>query len=243
MAELFTVCLSNGAKYPYRLVHSNRAKYIRIKLSQQGDLSVTVPSFTHTQSAHKFVQSKVNWIEKNLSKIKPQAPKALPRSLDLKLLNEEWSILYTEIKTHDNALLKCDEREGQTLELKGNQAQIKDIDHISDILNQWCRKKAKTIFNKMLQELAEIHGFHYHRLSIRTQKTRWGSCSSQKNINLNSKLLFMPEEVVKYVIIHELCHTVEMNHSSRFWTLVEECDQNYQRHKDQLRYLGATITI
>ena len=95
----------------------------------------------------------------------------------------------------------------------------------------------------MLQELAELHGFHYQRLSIRAQKTRWGSCSHQKNINLNCKLLFMPEEVVKYVMIHELCHTIEMNHSSRFWALVNDCDPSYKKHKQQLKDLSREVVL
>jgi predicted metal-dependent hydrolase len=94
-----------------------------------------------------------------------------------------------------------------------------------------------------MEALAEEHGFHFNRLSFRSQKTRWGSCSGNKNISLNSKLLFMSEAVVKYVMIHELCHTVEMNHSSRFWSLVEDCDPEYRHHKKQLKEYGKLVLI
>jgi len=129
------------------------------------------------------------------------------------------------------------------IKIKGNKEELKDLSLVTKLLNQWCRKKAAIIFKNMLENLAEIHGFHYHRLTIRAQKTRWGSCSSKKNINLNCKLLFMPKEVVEYVMIHELCHTVEMNHSSAFWALVEDCDPKYHENKHQLRVLGQRIPI
>jgi len=177
MAEVFHLQLSDGQKYPYKIVLSKRAKYIRIKLTQQGDLSVTIPVLTKIKLGHEFVE------------------------------------------------------------------QINDQRIINRTLNHWCKQKAKSIFNNKLQQLAELHGFHYQRLSIRAQKTRWGSCSHKKNINLNCKLLFMPEEVVRYVMIHELCHTIEMNHSNRFWALVEECDPMYKTHKKTLKTIGKSIVI
>lgn len=247
MAEVFTLKLSNGLKYPYRVNLSKRAKYIRIKLSRQGDLSVTLPSFTNINLAHEFIRSKKIWIEKNLLKVSVSETEVLPETLHLRLLNEYWKVLYTDISKdllsiESNATnLTLIEKTGNILELKGNTKQINDSLLVPKILNQWCRMKAKVIFNTMLQELAELHGFHFKRLSIRAQKTRWGSCSSEKNINLNCKLLFMPEEVVKYVMIHELCHTIEMNHSSRFWSLVADCDPAYQNHKKLLKKLSKEI--
>jgi len=243
MADVFTLNLSNKQQYPYQVVHSKRAKYIRIKLSQQGDLSVTLPAFTKISLAHEFIFSKRIWIEKNLSKVTVQAKNVLPEALHLRLLEETWTVLYTEVHGSFITDMKVKEQQNHIIEVRGNAKQINDSVLVAKRLNQWCKKKAQKIFNTMLQELAELHGFHYQRLSIRAQKTRWGSCSHQKNINLNCKLLFMPEEVVKYVIIHELCHTIEMNHSSRFWTLVEECDPQYKSHKNQLKNLGKTVVI
>lgn len=243
MANVFNLSLSDGQQYPYQIVHSKRAKYIRIKLSQQGDLSVTLPTFTKIDLAHDFIRSKKTWIEKNLLKVTVQATNVLPQTLNLRLIEESWNVLYTEIQEFSKTDLKLKEQPEYTLELKGSSGNLSNSIIVSKNLNQWCRKKAQKVFNTMLQEVAELHGFHYQRLSIRAQKTRWGSCSHQKNINLNCKLLFMPEEVVKYVMIHELCHTIEMNHSSRFWGLVEDCDPHYQSHKRELKSLGKEIAL
>ena len=247
MDDVYTLPLSNGSQYPYRIIHSKRAKYIRIKLSQQGDLSVTIPYATAVKHAHEFVFSKIVWIEKNLAKANFQAEKKLPTTLDLKLLNESWSILYTESDRQNanafSGLLKLQEKQNLQLEIQGPQKQLNYPVVVAKTLNHWCKKKAKAVFNIMLQELAELHGFHYQRLSIRSQKTRWGSCSHKKNINLNCKLLFMPEAVTRYVMIHELCHTIEMNHSKRFWALVEDCDPQFRMHKKELKELGKGIAI
>jgi predicted metal-dependent hydrolase len=74
----------------------------------------------------------------------------------------------------------------------------------------------------------------YNRVSIRGQKTRWGSCSSDKNINLNYKLLFLEPEFVKYIIIHELCHTIHLNHSREFWQLVGDFYPDYRDIRKQI---------
>jgi len=243
MADIFTLNLSNGLQYPYQIVYSKRAKYIRIKLSQQGDLSVTLPSFTKVRMAHEFIYSKRIWIEKNLSKVTVKTTNILPETLDLRLIEESWEVFYTEIQESSSTNLELKEQQDRIIKVQGNAKQINDSVLVAKRLNQWCRKKAQNTFNTMLQEQAELYGFHYQRLSIRAQKTRWGSCSHQKNINLNCKLLFMPEDVVKYVMIHELCHTIEMNHSSRFWALVEECDPHYQTHKRELKRLGKEIAL
>lgn len=243
MAETFYLQLLTGLQYPYKVIASNRAKYIRIKLTQFGELSVTMPVSSKISYAHDFIYSKKSWIEKNLAKVKNPKDKIIPRSLDLKLLNETWSIQYFDTQNVETRIPKLIEQKDSILEIQGSHEQLNDFDIISKVLNNWCKKKAKPIFNSMLQQIAEIHGFHYHRLSIRSQKTRWGSCSNQKNINLNCKLLFMPEDVVRYVMIHELCHTIEMNHSNRFWALVEDCDANYRQHKRTLKSIGHTIVI
>ena len=95
----------------------------------------------------------------------------------------------------------------------------------------------------MLEDLAEKHGFHYKKLSIRSQKTRWGSCSSSKNISLNSKLLLFSRDIVQYVMIHELCHTIQMNHSSSFWKLVEDCDPNFKNNRKELKQQEKLIFL
>ena len=81
------------------------------------------------------------------------------------------------------------------------------------------------------------------RISIRAQKTRWGSCSSKGTLSFNWKLLLAPQEVIDYVVIHELCHLCEMNHSDRFWALVESIQPDYKLHRKWLKDNGHTLEL
>jgi hypothetical protein len=97
------------------------------------------------------------------------------------------------------------------------------------------RKEAKKILPQRLQEIAQKHGFNYKRLAIRNARTRWGSCSYANNINLNMHLIKLDGNLIDYVILHELCHTIEKNHSARFWALVEKHMPDYKERRKKLK--------
>jgi len=97
------------------------------------------------------------------------------------------------------------------------------------------RAKAKRRLTGRLKQLAEQHGFTYNRVSIRNQKTRWGSCSHQNNINLNMKLVKLPDELADYVILHELVHTRFKNHSSDFWAEMDRLVGDGKKERSRLR--------
>ena len=82
---------------------------------------------------------------------------------------------------------------------------------------------AGVILPPRLEALAKKHGFRYSRCTVRDVQSRWGSCTSHGSINLNIRLSMLPDRLIDYVLLHELCHTVEMNHSERFWALMDKC--------------------
>jgi predicted metal-dependent hydrolase len=88
-------------------------------------------------------------------------------------------------------------------------------------INAAIRHRAKELLPQRLKTLAAEHGFTYNRCTVRDVHSRWGSCTSEGNISLNSKLVTLPDRLIDYVLLHELCHTVEMNHSDRFWALMD----------------------
>ncbi|RZD33481.1 MAG: hypothetical protein CXT75_11675 [Methanobacteriota archaeon] len=101
--------------------------------------------------------------------------------------------------------------------IKKNKAKIKLQAQKKDELPEIDRKVARKVLCRRIGELAQLHNFVYNRISIRKQKTRWGSCSSKDNINLNMNLLHLPPELMDYVLLHELVHTKVKNHSKDFW--------------------------
>ena len=103
------------------------------------------------------------------------------------------------------------------------------------------RKQARQYIPSRVAMYAETLGVHYGRITIRHQRTRWGSCSTKGNLNFNCLLMLTPPEVIDYVIVHELCHRKEMNHSVRFWALVASILPHYEEQKRWLRAHGGVL--
>jgi len=99
------------------------------------------------------------------------------------------------------------------------------------------KESARALVLRDLPELNRAYGFTYHTISIRNQRSRWGSCSARGNLNFNYKILFLPPHLARYLMVHELCHLGECNHSQKFWDLVSRTIPNYQDvHKELQRY-------
>jgi predicted metal-dependent hydrolase len=95
--------------------------------------------------------------------------------------------------------------------------------------------QARTLIEEKISYFNQFYQFEYKRIAIRNQKTRWGSCSSKKNINFNYKIIFLSDELQNYIVVHELCHLKELNHSKRFWALVEQSIPNHAVLRSQLK--------
>lgn len=97
------------------------------------------------------------------------------------------------------------------------------------------RAAAQAFVLKRLPELNQVYGFNYQRVTIKNQATRWGSCSKHGNLNFHYKVVLLPSILADYVLVHELCHLQELNHSVKFWNLVARTLPNYKLLKQQLR--------
>ena len=103
------------------------------------------------------------------------------------------------------------------------------------------RKQAKTYLPRRIDFLAEKYGFSFEKLRFSHTGTRWGSCSSSGTISLNIALMNLPHHLIDYVIIHELCHTRQMNHSSKFWQEVEKYCPNYKKYVQEIKQFSPSI--
>lgn len=97
------------------------------------------------------------------------------------------------------------------------------------------KEKARIIAIERLEYFSQFYSFQYKRLSIRDQKTRWGSCSGSGGLNFNYRLVFLPPELQDYLVVHELCHLKEMNHSTKFWSLVAQQIPDFRKRRKALR--------
>jgi predicted metal-dependent hydrolase len=110
-----------------------------------------------------------------------------------------------------------------------------------EALEKWYRAEAKKHFTRRVAELAALYGFTYNKITIRAARTRWGSCSAKKNLSFNWRLMKAPEFVIDYLILHELAHTVVLNHSRKFWQLVATVCPHYEEAKAWLKKNGSRL--
>ena len=129
-------------------------------------------------------------------------------------------------------------------------AEINDAESVESATNQQLirskilvalRKEAKSYLPRRLSFLAKEHGFSFARSKITHSSSRWGSCSSSGTISLNIGMMNLPFELIDYVIIHELCHTRHMNHSTKFWDEVYKFDPQYKMHRNELKKYSPHI--
>lgn len=97
------------------------------------------------------------------------------------------------------------------------------------------KAEALAMVRERVKHLNEIYGFEIGKIAVRNQRTRWGSCSGKKNLNFNYKLLYLPPELCDYIVVHELCHLKEMNHSARFWAQVARAVPDHKERRRAIR--------
>lgn len=153
----------------------------------------------------------------------------LPAQIALPAVGEVWQLAYLPTAAASVTLRHAG---NGTLRISGA---IHQHALCHTALQRWLQRHAKAHLGEWLQRLAADTGLRYTGCCVKGQRSRWGSCSSRGNINLNYKLMLLPPEWVRYVLIHELCHTVEMNHSKRFWAQVTRFEPGYKAIHAQMR--------
>lgn len=123
------------------------------------------------------------------------------------------------------------------------QQQLSQVEPLNKEEIQELANQALEVIPKRVTYFAEIVGVTYGRITIRNQKSKWGSCSSKGNLNFNCLLMLAPTDVLDYVVVHELCHRKEMNHSSQFWTEVRKVLPDYEKQKLWLKEHGDEIMM
>ncbi len=220
----------------YTVRISRRAKYVRLCLTLQQGLVVVVPRGFDTRRIPAIIRDKKRWIERATAHLHTQRevlaasyPETLPKQIELRALDEEWQVRYRadpqineDHASYRDFLLHIDSDPADLASCKG-------------VLRKWLQERARTRLIPMLRQLSLACNLPYAQASVRGQSTVWASCSAGKNISLNYKLLFLPRELVRYVFVHELCHTRQLNHSQRFWALVQSLEPDYQQIEKELR--------
>ena len=157
-------------------------------------------------------------------------------------INAGAHIPTTEIETFVQKKSAWIDKQWQKYELALNEegylylGELKELDFFQDKnLEKFYREETERIVEGLLEIHNKDNEYNINKIFIKGQKTRWGSCSSAGNLNFNWRLAMAPTEVIEYVVIHELCHRIEMNHSKEFWRLVQEKCPQFRKHKAWLK--------
>jgi len=222
--------LPTGLQYQIR--ESTRAKRVSIKVSHWGEVEVVVPQGFSQRRIPEILHQRQEWIAKTVQRIRsqrlssPHAGDVLPAQIELRSIGETWTVTYCQTtEPQIEAQIEVTVTGSHQLTLRG---QVGDVAACRQALRRWLSHKAQLHFTPWLQQVSQAIDLAYSRVAVRGQKTRWASCSNRKTISLNYKLLFLPAPLVRYIFVHELCHTVHLNHSPQFWALVAAKEPAYQ---------------
>ena len=211
-------------------VRVRRARRYILRVRPDGTLRVTVPRGGSRREAEQFVHKHQRWITRERDRVRTEhAPR-------------EWSNGSEILLRGDTVRITVEPRDGATTVRYGERAlDIEPAQSIRPAVEDDLKELAKSELIHRLYELASEHDLQPGAVSIRNQRSRWGSCARNGNIALNFRLVQMPADVRDYVLLHELMHIRQQNHSRRFWRLVESVCPSFREAERWLRTTGKTL--
>ena len=201
---------------------SNRAKHLSIKIKPAEGVSVTIPKRVSFIEGELFAVSKQKWILKHLPKVENYEKRRIKFDESTKYKTKHHTLVIIKGKTKQSYVKIFDSLievvVAENMDISSEKAQSIIKFGITEAL----RIEAKKYIPNRVEELSKKFGFKYNKVFLKNLRSRWGSCSWQNNINLNIHLMRLPYELIDYVILHELAHTIHKNHSKLFWGKLED---------------------
>lgn len=208
----------------WRVRESARARRLTVRVFHTGRVEVVVPARTSPRAVEHFIERHRSWIERKRDEARARATPGIPfppPQIELAACDEVWALTH-EPREQGRPVLAVT-APGWLL-LRGPAQAAAPL---RTLLRGWLTTRAREVLHPMLDATARELDLRFARMLIRRQRTRWGSCSSRGTISLNCCLLFQRSPVVRYLMVHELTHTVHMNHSRRFWERVRRHCPDY----------------
>jgi predicted metal-dependent hydrolase len=216
------------AEPPYRIRRSSRARRVRVSVDGAGMVEVVLPQRAPERHATEAVRELAPWIERRRRAVARAAAEVARVPGTVPYLGEALTLVAEPGRTRVH-------RRGDTLLVPAGDPRA--------ALERWYRRQARAEIGARLDVAVARHGARYSALTIRAQKTRWGSCSSSGAMSFNWRLLLAPPAVLDYVVEHEVCHLEVMDHSPRFWRLLAARVPDWRTHSQWLKRYGATLTL
>ena len=224
----------------YKINYSPR-KTMSITVKPDGTIRVAAPKGTDAKTVQDWVASKSKWIAARLAEVELANRQVVERSFQT---GEEFSYLGQPMRLElfdapQQARTKIRGREG-TIQISGPDCSPPAVQAALETWYRWAA--GRYIRARVLYYQTQV-GCKPGRITIREQKTRWGSCSARGNLNFNWRIMMAPPEIIDYLVVHELCHLVHLDHSRQFWNLVAAIIPDYKARKNWLRQNGPQLHI
>ena len=212
-----------------RIVRSARRRSLGIQIMPDLSIRVSIPYFFPKSKVDRFLKDKEDWIKNAQAQL---------RLRNLKENENEYFYLgkkyQLELRQNKNSIVELEDK----LYVASSSEK-----YVKTYLESWYKQQARKIILDRVHFYARLGGYSYKSVSLMAATTRWGSCSAEKNLNFNWKLVMAPIEVLDYVVCHELAHLVELNHSMDFWEKVRKLFPLYRQYRTWLKRHGHTLTI
>ncbi len=224
--SLFSDTEEPGDTPGFSVRESSRARRLSIKVFPRGRVEVVVPRRTRAKDVQVFVDEHRDWIRKSresFARVLPPEHFMLPNFVELPAIAQQFRIRYERRSGAKTVRYRC---HNNVVVLRGC---TNDDKSCVEALKRWLASIAKAEFGPRLKTLSSLTGDPYKAMHVRGQRTCWGSHSSSGTISINYCLIFLEPALLRYLMIHELCHARHMNHSRRFWRRVGRFEPEYRR--------------
>jgi predicted metal-dependent hydrolase len=216
---------------PWTVRTSRRARRLSVRVYPGGRVEVVVPPGASPALVQRFIGEHRQWIDRRVREFSAHTVEhnERPTALHLAAIDAKYVVEYHATP----APVRVSRVGPYRVRVSGAVHNARAVAHA---LRRWLMGVAQLEMSKRITELAFGLDLHIERVQVRCQRTRWGSCSAAGTISLNVCLLFLDPAIVRYLFLHELCHTRHMNHSARFWALVESFEPHYRRLDRELTH-------
>lgn len=214
---------------------------MRLSVTPAGEIKLTIPHFIGSGQIQSFLNTHSDWLESALAKIKPGKKLNLSEGETVNILGQAYSIksyfshpmekAYI-VPTNNTIHIFSTANAGDTISVQ-----------LQEIIKQAIITFGRPIITQLVSQYCATIGASFKRISIREQSSRWGSCSSQGNLNFNWKILLADQSVFSYVVAHEVAHLIQHNHSKAFWQLVETIQPGYKEAKYWLKHNANLLEL
>lgn len=212
----------------YALRRSDRARRVRVSVREDGTVEVVLPRRAPARLADEAIVELAPWIARRQAEVEEVRARVAARGATLPYLDETLTLRREPGRTRVH-------RRGDLLLVPGRDAE--------PAIERWYRRAARDEIAPRVAEATAALGVAAERITIRNQRSRWGSCSASGGLSFNWRLLLGPADVLDYVVWHEACHLVHHDHSARFWGLLAAHRPDYRRQQRWLRRHGATLVL